>query len=132
MVKNTRKWLAFSFLAICGMTLTLVAVSASSANINTKVKAYQNYSYVARRNKDTTGSISSVNLTKMGNKEISFSAKSTTEGIWSDVTIVRQTNRDYIINYVSIYGEGQEVEARFRNHNWTTNAGVIKGVYDYK
>lgn len=124
--------LVFSLIAVCGSTLTLAGVKATSKVIHQEVPTFQGYGYVDKAQKSTTGSTGSVNLSTKENEAVTFSARATTTSGYGSGVTVKQTNRDYVVNYAAIYGAGQEMQARYRNANWTNNTGLIIGWFNYQ
>ena len=63
---------------------------------------------------------------------VTFYAKAVNHSYGSGKTVT-QTNTDFSVYYDdAIYGQGQSMTARFRNHNWSLNLGQVIGQIDYR
>ena len=132
MRKRMNQILAFSVLTIIGSLFLLNTVDAAAVGISAKVPPFQQYAYVGQAEKSFKGSIANVELYVMQNEAVTFTVKAVDDGTYGKGVTAYHTDIAYDLYYSKIYDKGTQVQARFRNHNWTPNSGKIDGYFNYQ
>lgn len=133
-MRKSKKMLRLSAIAAIATIATVTGVSAASTSFTDKsVPTAQGYATLTAMKKSESSDYGIVNLSKMTPDAVTFSAKATASGhTYGAGKTVTQLNTDFYVYYTATYGEGQEMQARFRNHNWSLNSNKISGVFNYK
>ncbi len=132
MKRKMNRLLVFSIFTIVGSIFFMSTVDATIVNISAKVPSFQQYGYVRQAEKSKNGKEAAVDLWVMQNEAVTFSVKSVGDGTYGRGTTVKYVDVAYTINYSKEYAKGEQVQARYRNHNWTPNSGQMDGYFDYQ
>ena len=132
-MKRINNILKVSTLALIISIVTMTSVCATTVHIwNTQVPNAQGYGYVDTAKKSSSSDYGIVNLTMMSEiTNVTFSAKAVGHS-WAKGKVVSQTDTDFKVAYDAVYGNPQEMQARYRNHVWNLNFARIAGDFDYK
>ena len=133
-MKKSKRMLKLSAIAAIATIVTATGVSASAvAFFNKSVPTAQGYATLSALEKSQSSDYGIVNLSKMTPDAVTFSARAVADGhSYGKGKTVTQLNTDFYVYYTATYGEGQNMQARFRNHNWSLNSNKISGEFDYK
>lgn len=132
MRKRMNQVLAFSLLTIICSLFLLNTVDAAAVGISSKVLPFQKYAYVGQAEKSFKGSTAMVELYVKQNEAVTFTVKAVNDGTYGKGVVVEHTDLAYDLYYSQIYDKGTQVQARYRNHNWTANSGQIDGYFNYQ
>jgi len=131
MKKKINRLLIFSVFAVVCSLFLINTVDATIVNISAKVPAFQKYGYVAQAEKGSRGSIASVYLWIKQNEAVTFTVRGVEDNEYGKGVVVEHTDLLNTLYYSKVYEKGTQVQARYRNHNWTANSGQIDGYFDY-
>lgn len=132
MKKKMNQILAFSVFMIIASLFLLNTVDAAVVGISAKVPAFQKYAYVGQAEKSFQGSTANVELWVKQNEAVTFTVKATNSNEYGLGAVVEHTDIAYDLYYSQSYDKGTQVQARYRNHNWTGNSGQIDGYFNYQ
>lgn len=134
-MNKINKNLKFSGALLILFLLMITGVQATSvAFYGKEVPPTQKYAYINVATKSTSTNYGTIYLAGTSSEKVTFSARSYPNGSYYTGTTVTSNDYDrtFQVPYDAIYGAGQEMQARFRNANYTFNSGLISGTFDYK
>lgn len=133
-MKKSKRMLKLSAIAAIATIATATGVSAATTSFTDKsVPTAQGYATLTAMAKSESSDYGIVNLSKMTPDAVTFSAKAVANGHnYGSGKTVTQLDTDFYVYYTAIYGSGQKMQARFRNHNWSLNSNKISGSFNYK
>lgn len=123
----------FSFCVVTAVWANVVSFK------NLKVPTAQGYQLLATGTTSKDTSWSAVNLSAMTPDAVTFSVSATkSNGSWKNYgtgTVYKNSyvGKTYVVEYYqgNIVAAGTDVQARFRNHNFSFSSNTITGEYDY-
>lgn len=132
-------------LSVCVCMITtkaihMVDLTKSDVTFDIAVKTKQEYSYLDSKKKQQNTSYGIVGIEYMDPDAVTFSAgpgSGSNVTAWGDGVVLYKKDKNSNepltaqVPYGAIYGAGQEMTARVRNHNWTLNSNQIEGRFRY-
>lgn len=130
MKKSKRRFLSLGLaLTILGSTATgIYAASVSFSNI--EIPKYQVYSYLDVRAKSGASDSGRATINKMTADGVTFSARALGDDFASGKTAY--STGSFNVPYRAYYPAGKNMQARFRNTNYSGNYNTISGSFDYR
>lgn len=129
------KFLKLSLFGMATFLLMIIGTSATVQTLNHAVKTMQGYTTLPSVQKSKSSYMAGVVLSLKDPEAVTFSVRAKeTNGEWTSYyngTTVTTLNTNYVVYYQANYGVGTEVNARFRNSNFTLNSGQIEGEFNY-
>ena len=130
-MKRSNKFLVATCLGLAVSSLSFLGVSATSKSFSGNLPRFQGWAYVTAAQKSESSNYGTVKLTTLEHDNVTFYAKATGSDFHTG-TITNQTGINYNVNYAAVYGTGQEMQARYRNHTYNWNSAKVAGTFNYK